>query len=234
MLLSNHSLIELEKIGKHYVLGGNVFHALKDLSLSIKKNEYIAITGPSGSGKSTLMNLLGCLDMPSSGTYSLKGKDVSRLDESTLADIRNREIGFIFQNFNLFTKMSLIDNVIQPLIYRHVPSKERRVRAHEALAKVGLSSKINHFPNEISGGQRQRVAIARALVTKPSLLLGDEPTGNLDSHTTSEIMGLFDDLHKDGQTIVLVTHELDIAAHCHRNIRIVDGEIASDTRKSEY
>jgi len=234
LLLSNHSLIELEKIGKHYVLGGNVFHALKDLSLSIKKNEYIAITGPSGSGKSTLMNLLGCLDMPSSGTYSLKGKDVSRLDESTLADIRNREIGFIFQNFNLFTKMSLIDNVIQPLIYRHVPSKERRVRAHEALAKVGLSSKINHFPNEISGGQRQRVAIARALVTKPSLLLGDEPTGNLDSHTTSEIMGLFDDLHKDGQTIVLVTHELDIAAHCHRNIRIVDGEIASDTRKSEY
>ena len=221
-------LIKLEKITKRYTEEVNTFCALTNVSLSIAENEYVSITGPSGSGKSTLMNILGCLDTPSDGNYILRNKNVSELDESALASVRNSEIGFIFQNFNLFPKLTLLENVMQPLVYRNINKRERIEKALHHLEKVGLADKTNNLPCQISGGQRQRVAIARALVVQPSILLGDEPTGNLDSNTTAEIMRLFDELHQGGQTIILITHENEIAEHCLRNIRIVDGKVAHD------
>ncbi|MGB1198828.1 MAG: ABC transporter ATP-binding protein [Thalassotalea sp.] len=210
-------------------MGGEEFYALNKLDLNIFQNDYLAIIGPSGSGKSTLMNLLGCLDYPTSGEYVLKGKDVAQMDESELAGIRNLEIGFIFQSFNLLPRSTALQNVMQPLIYRGISLKERKIKAEEALTRVGLKDRMNHVPNQLSGGQRQRVAIARALVTNPAILLADEPTGNLDSSTTTEIMALFDELHQDGQTLIVVTHEQEIADRCHRVIRLRDGELVSDT-----
>ena len=222
-------IIALKQIAKRYEMGGEEFYALNKLDLNIFKNDYLAIIGPSGSGKSTLMNLLGCLDYPTSGEYVLKGKDVAQMDESELAGIRNLEIGFIFQSFNLLPRSTALQNVMQPLIYRGISLKERKIKAEEALTRVGLKDRMNHVPNQLSGGQRQRVAIARALVTNPAILLADEPTGNLDSSTTTEIMALFDELHQDGQTLIVVTHEQEIADRCHRVIRLRDGELVSDT-----
>jgi putative ABC transport system ATP-binding protein len=190
----------------------------------------VALIGPSGSGKSTLMNLLGCLDTPSAGHYLLNGRDTATLDDNELAHVRNREVGFVFQSFHLLPRMSVLDNVMQPLVYRGLPRAERRRRAVESLERVGLGNRLDHRPNQLSGGQRQRVAVARALVGEPSLLLADEPTGNLDSRTSAEIMALFDALHAQGQTVVVVTHEPDIAAHCHRTVRIGDGRIVEDRR----
>jgi len=202
---------------------------LRDVNVDIHENEYVAIMGPSGSGKTTLMNLIGCLDSPDAGTYELNGTVVSALGDHGLARIRNREIGFVFQTFNLLTRVSALHNVELPLIYSGLNQKERIERAKHALEQVGLSDRAKHRPGEMSGGQRQRVAIARALVTRPSILLADEPTGNLDSKTGKEIMALFDDLHKSGQTIILVTHEADIAVHAQREIHLLDGSVASDT-----
>ena len=226
------TIIELRAISKHYMMGGEGFYALNGIDLDIQLNDYIAIVGSSGSGKSTLMNLLGCLDYPTDGEYRLKGNNVATLDENSLAGIRNREIGFIFQNFNLLPRASALQNVMQPLIYRGIPIAERKQRAEEALTMVGLKDRMDHVPNQLSGGQRQRVAIARALVTKPSILLADEPTGNLDSATTVEIMALFDQLHVDGQTLIIVTHEPDIADRCGRVITLRDGKLISDTMNS--
>lgn len=226
----NNTVIELVNIGKSYAIAGDMFQALNRLSLTIKKNEYVAITGPSGSGKSTLMNILGCLDSVSSGKYLLDQCDISSQSEAYLAQVRNKSVGFIFQSFNLLPRACVLANVMQPLIYRMMPNSRRREMALDALARVGLSDKINNLPNQLSGGQRQRVAIARALVTKPAIILGDEPTGNLDSKTTADIMALFDQLHEQGHTIILVTHEKEIAAHCDRVIRLVDGEIESDVK----
>lgn len=223
------TIIELRAISKHYMMGGEGFYALNGIDLDIQLNDYIAIVGSSGSGKSTLMNLLGCLDYPTDGEYRLKGNNVATLDENSLAGIRNREIGFIFQNFNLLPRASALQNVMQPLIYRGIPIAERKQRAEEALTMVGLKDRMDHVPNQLSGGQRQRVAIARALVTKPAILLADEPTGNLDSATTVEIMALFDQLHVDGQTLIIVTHEPDIADRCGRVITLRDGKLISDT-----
>jgi len=208
-------------------------HALRGVNIRIQRNEYVAIMGPSGSGKSTLMNLIGCLDTPSKGSYWLNGQLVSELDDDELARIRNKEIGFVFQTFNLLPRASALHNVELPLIYNGTPSHERKERAIEALKAVELGERLYHRPNELSGGQRQRVAIARALVNNPSLILADEPTGNLDSATSNEIMTLFDELHQNGNTIILVTHENDIAMHAHRAIRLLDGKISSDevTRK---
>ena len=203
--------------------------ALQGVDLHIGRNEYVALIGPSGSGKSTLMNLLGCLDTPSEGRYVLNGRDTSDMDDTELARVRNREIGFIFQSFHLLPRLSVLQNVMQPLVYRGMPRAERQARATRALARVGLADRMGHRPNQLSGGQRQRVAVARALVGEPSILLADEPTGNLDSKTSAEIMALFDELHAQGQTVVVVTHEPDIAAHCKRTIRVSDGRIVEDT-----
>jgi putative ABC transport system ATP-binding protein len=221
-------LIEIEDLWKTYQMGAEEIHALRGVSFQIYKGSYVAIMGPSGSGKSTMMNLIGCLDTPSKGKYFLNTRLVSDMDDDELAHIRNKEIGFVFQTFNLLPRASALHNVELPLIYNGTPSHERKERAIQALQAVELGERIYHRPNELSGGQRQRVAIARALVNNPSLILADEPTGNLDSATSSEIMALFDALHKRGNTIILVTHEPDIATHAHRVIRLLDGKIASD------
>ena len=221
-------IIETQNLWKTYVMGSEEIHALRGVDLSIERGEYVAIMGPSGSGKSTLMNLIGCLDTPTKGSYLLNGKQVSQMNDNELARIRNEEIGFVFQTFNLLPRASALHNVELPLVYAGVPSKERQERAREALRKVELENRMDHKPNELSGGQRQRVAIARALVNNPSILLADEPTGNLDSKTGVEIMSLFDRLHDTGNTIVLVTHEADIAAHAHRIVHIRDGRVEKD------
>ncbi|OGS92014.1 MAG: macrolide ABC transporter ATP-binding protein [Gallionellales bacterium GWA2_60_18] len=221
-------VIRIEGLHKSYPTSAGAFPALKEVSLEVAPGEFVAIMGPSGSGKSTFMNILGCLDRPSAGRYELDGRDVAQLDQDELAALRNRTIGFVFQGFNLLPRMSLLDNVALPLIYGGVELAERRRRAHEMLAKVGLEDKANSLPSQISGGQQQRVAIARALVNRPRLILADEPTGNLDSRTGEEIMTLFDGLNREGITIVLVTHETDIARHAKRQVHFLDGRIVSD------
>ena len=221
-------MIELIDISKRYVLGGVEYPALSDVSLSIRRNDFMALTGASGSGKSTMMNIIGCLDTPTSGSYSLDGEQVAGLDEEALASVRNRKIGFVFQNFYLMPRMTAVDNVAQPLIYRGIAPAQRRAHAERALQRVGLGDRMRHRPNEMSGGQRQRVAVARALVGHPELLLADEPTGNLDSRTAREIMDLFTQLHAEGQTVVIVTHDPGIAACCKRMVRLHDGRIAED------
>lgn len=221
-------MIELQGIGKVYRLGENDFAALVDVDLMIARREFVALTGPSGSGKSTLMNVLGCLDTPTSGSYSLDGAMVAGLTDDELARVRNRKIGFVFQNFYLMPRMSALDNVAQPLIYRGIAPSVRRVRAAEALQRVGLGDRMRHKPNELSGGQRQRVAVARALVGNPELLLADEPTGNLDSRTAQEILALFEQLNAEGQTVIIVTHDPGVAAHCRRVIRLHDGRVVED------
>jgi putative ABC transport system ATP-binding protein len=222
------SVIELQKISRHYQMGQQLIKAVDEIDLTIERNEYVMFIGSSGSGKSTVMNIVGCLDTPTSGQYILNGTNVDGLDENALADIRNQEIGFIFQTFNLLPRATALRNVMQPLIYRGLRFAERKAAAEEVLARVGLADRGDHLPNELSGGQRQRVAIARALVTRPSILLADEPTGNLDSQTTTEILALFDELHAGGQTIIVVTHEPEVAAHGSRTIRLKDGHIESD------
>jgi putative ABC transport system ATP-binding protein len=223
-------VIRTEALAKVYQMGAEEVHALRGIDVEIRKGEYVAIMGPSGSGKSTLMNLIGCLDSPSSGRYWLAGRLVSELDDDELAYIRNKEIGFVFQTFNLLPRATALHNVELPLIYNGTPSEERIERAKKALERVDLVPRMHHKPNELSGGQRQRVAIARALVNNPSIVLADEPTGNLDSKTGEEIMNLFENLHAQGNTIILVTHEMDIAQHAHRVIFIRDGKIASDEK----
>ena len=225
-------LIETRDLWKTYVMGEEEIHALRGVSITIERGEYVAIMGPSGSGKSTLMNLIGCLDTPSKGSYLLNDKEVADMNDDELAQIRNQEIGFVFQTFNLLPRATALHNVELPLIYAGMPSKERQERARQALDKVDLIPRASHRPNELSGGQRQRVAIARALVNNPSILLADEPTGNLDSKTGNEIMGVFDRLHEGGNTIVLVTHEADIAAYAHRAIHIRDGQVEKDVRRA--
>ena len=222
-------IIETYSISKRYVMGEEVIDALKDVTISVKKGEYVAFMGPSGSGKSTLMNIVGCLDTPSTGKYILNGQDVSEMSENELAAVRNKEIGFVFQTFNLLPRQSALENVALPLIYAGYSKKERTEIAMKTLKGVGLDNRALHKPNELSGGQRQRVAVARALVNDPSILLADEPTGNLDTKTSYEIMDLFDQLHKKGNTIVMVTHEDDIAQYAHRIIRLRDGVVESDT-----
>jgi putative ABC transport system ATP-binding protein len=224
-------VIQLNQIVKSYELAGDKLDVLKGVDLSIERNEYVALTGPSGSGKSTLMNILGCLDSPSQGNYLLAGNDVSDLSEDELAAARNERIGFIFQSFNLLPRMSALDNVAQPLVFRGLGRKDRLKTATAALERVGLGDRLDHLPNQLSGGQRQRVAVARALAGEPNILLADEPTGNLDSKTTEGIMALFDELHDQGQTIIIVTHEPDIAAHCQREIVLRDGEVVNDVTK---
>ena len=227
-LVSSGIVIKTEELGKVYEMGAEQVHALRGVDVELRKGEYVAIMGPSGSGKSTLMNLIGCLDSPSSGRYWLAGRLVSDLDDDELAYIRNKEIGFVFQTFNLLPRATALHNVELPLIYNGTPAEERLERAKKALEKVDLSDRMHHKPNELSGGQRQRVAIARALVNTPSIVLADEPTGNLDSKTGDEIMTLFESLHMQGNTIIVVTHEHDIARHAHRVIHIRDGKIFSD------
>src|ERR671915_595993 len=227
------ALIETNDLWKTYVMGSEEIHALRGVSIEIERGEYVAIMGPSGSGKSTLMNLIGCLDTPSKGTYLLNGKEVAQMNDNELARIRNEEIGFVFQTFNLLPRATALHNVELPLVYAGVSGRDRQDRARKALEKVELGPRATHRPNELSGGQRQRVAIARALVNNPSILLADEPTGNLDSKTGNEIMGVFERLHKAGNTIVLVTHEADIAAYAHRAISIRDGLVERDVRRSD-
>jgi putative ABC transport system ATP-binding protein len=229
-LVTSGIVIQTEELWKTYEMGAEQLHALRGVSLEIRKGEYVAIMGPSGSGKSTLMNLIGCLDTPTKGNYWLAGRLVSQLDDDELAYIRNKEIGFVFQIFNLLPRATALHNVELPLIYNGTSSEERLERAKQALKQVDLAERMMHKPNELSGGQRQRVAIARALVNNPSILLADEPTGNLDSQTGEEIMALFSRLHQNGNTIILVTHESDIAAHAHRIIRLRDGKIEHDAR----
>jgi putative ABC transport system ATP-binding protein len=226
------SLIDVRDLWKTYVMGSEEIHALRGVSIQIERGEYVAIMGPSGSGKSTLMNLIGCLDTPSKGSYLLNDKQVSQMNDNELAQIRNEEIGFVFQTFNLLPRASALQNVELPLVYGGVAAKDRHARARAALEKVELTSRMTHKPNELSGGQRQRVAIARALVNNPSILLADEPTGNLDSKTGAEIMALFKRLHEAGNTIVLVTHEADIAAYAHRTIHLRDGQVEKDVKQA--
>jgi putative ABC transport system ATP-binding protein len=224
-------LIKISNIKRDFVLGEEIVYVLKGIDLVINKGEYVALMGPSGSGKSTLMNLLGCLDTPTSGTYILNGKDVSKMKDDELAEIRNKEIGFVFQTFNLLPRTTALDNVALPMIYAGYSKSERKERAVEVLTQVGLSDRMDHHSNQLSGGQRQRVAIARALVNKPSIILADEPTGNLDSKTSLEIMKLFNEIHANGNTVILVTHEEEIAEYAHRIIRLRDGLVESDSRK---
>ncbi|HEY0045659.1 MAG TPA: ABC transporter ATP-binding protein [Flavobacterium sp.] len=222
-------LIDIANIKRDFVLGNEVVYVLKGIDLQIKKGEYVALMGPSGSGKSTLMNLLGCLDTPTSGTYILNGKHVSQMSDDELAEIRNKEIGFVFQTFNLLPRTTALDNVALPMVYAGYSKSERHQRATEVLTQVNLADRMDHQPNQLSGGQRQRVAIARAMVNNPSIILADEPTGNLDSKTSVEIMNLFGEIHRQGNTVILVTHEEDIAAYAHRVIRLRDGVIESDS-----
>ncbi len=224
-------VISVKNLTREYLMGTEVVYALRGASLDIRRNEYVAVMGPSGSGKSTLMNLIGCLDTPTSGEYWLSGQEVSRMGDDALARVRNQEIGFVFQTFNLLPRATALHNVELPLVYSGVISKERRQRAMDALDRVGLGDRVGHRPNELSGGQRQRVAIARALVNRPALLLADEPTGNLDSTTSDELMHVFQQLHDEGQTIIMVTHEPDIAAHAHRVVGLKDGRVESDRLK---
>jgi putative ABC transport system ATP-binding protein len=228
--MSDKPVIEIIDLHKEYVMGTQVVRALRGVSFNLMKNEYVAIMGPSGSGKSTLMNMIGCLDTPTRGDYILNGKNVSDLSDNQLAAVRNKEIGFVFQTFNLLARSNCLSNVELPLIYSGMRSSERKKRALDVLDKVGLSDRVDHKPNELSGGQRQRVAVARALVNNPSILLADEPTGNLDSKTGEEIMQLFEELYRHGNTIIVVTHEEEIAAHARRVIRLRDGLLESDTR----
>lgn len=227
------AIISVKELRKTYVMGTEKVHALQSVTLGIKKNEYVALMGPSGSGKSTLMNLLGCLDTPSSGEYHLNGTNVSTMDDSDLAEVRNKEIGFVFQTFNLLPRLSSLDNVALPLVYSGLSKSERTEKAMKALTSVGLGDRVHHRPNELSGGQRQRVAIARALVNDPAIILADEPTGNLDTKTSVEIMTLFEEIHKKGNTVILVTHEPDIAGHAHRIIRLRDGLVEKDERNEK-
>lgn len=227
-------IIRLEDISRVYRVGNQEVRALDGVSLSVRMNEYVAIMGPSGSGKSTLMNILGCLDSPSSGHYVLNGVDVSEMEDGDLADVRNREIGFVFQSFNLLPRYNALENVALPMVYAGVPFRERMERAASALRSVSLEDRMDHKPNELSGGQKQRVALARALINDPSIILADEPTGNLDTHTSIEIMRLFDEIYRKGNTVIVVTHEEDIAAYAHRIIRLRDGKIESDNENHEY
>jgi putative ABC transport system ATP-binding protein len=225
------NVIKIRNIIRDFKLGQETVHVLKGIDLDIERGEYVAIMGPSGSGKSTLMNIIGCLDTATSGTYILNGKDVSKMSDDELADIRNTEIGFVFQTFNLLPRTTALDNVALPMVYAGVSKTDRNKRATEVLENVGLSDRMDHKPNQLSGGQRQRVAIGRALVNKPSIILADEPTGNLDSKTSLEILHLFEDIHKAGNTVIMVTHEEDVAARAKRTIRLIDGMISSDTSK---
>lgn len=225
---SMEELISIRNLKKTYKIGDEIIEALKDVSLSISKNEYVALMGPSGSGKSTLMNMLGCLDSPTSGEYILNNLSVAKMSDNQLAEVRNKEIGFVFQTFNLLPRATTLDNVALPLVYAGLAKEQREKKAKEVLESVGLGNRMNHKPNELSGGQRQRVAIARALVNNPAIILADEPTGNLDSKTSVEIMGLFEEIHRKGNTIILVTHEEDIALHAHRIVRLKDGLVESD------
>jgi putative ABC transport system ATP-binding protein len=230
----DNKVIEIHDIVKNYQVGSVIVQALRSISLNIDRNEYVAIMGPSGSGKSTLMNLIGCLDTPTSGVYKLNQTDVSKMEDNMLAEIRNKEIGFVFQTFNLLPRYTALENVTLPLIYAGVPKVEREKHAVETLKQVGLEDRMTHKPNELSGGQRQRVAIARALVNNPSIILADEPTGNLDSKTSIDIMSLLDEIHRKGNTVIVVTHEEDIAKHAARIIRLIDGTIASDYQNEKY
>lgn len=227
------ALIHIRDIGRKYVIGTEVIHALKSVTLDIHKGEFVALMGPSGSGKSTLMNILGCLDTPNKGDYILNGTNVSHMSDNELAEVRNQEIGFVFQTFNLLPRSTSLDNVALPLIYSGANKKEREERAHKALENVGLGNRVTHKPNELSGGQRQRVAVARALINNPSIILADEPTGNLDTKTSIEIMGLLEEIHSKGNTIILVTHEEDIAQHAHRIVRMRDGLIEKDYQNTD-
>ena len=228
---SSSPVIRFRDVYRTYTMGDQVLNALAGVSLDIERNEYVAIVGASGSGKSTMMNIIGCLDRATRGDYLLNGTDVGDMNEAELAQARNREIGFVFQSFNLLSRASALKNVMQPLVYRGIAPAERRRQASEALERVGLGDRLDSRPNQMSGGQRQRVAISRALVGEPAILLADEPTGNLDSQTTREIMGLIDQVHEAGQTVIMVTHEPDIARHCHRIIRLADGKVESDERR---